>query len=52
MSFVREYFENGPHQTSMEWAILPYDKPCGPDVTYGTRIKERYPHAYLYQVTT
>ncbi|KAF8326997.1 uncharacterized protein EI90DRAFT_3226658 [Cantharellus anzutake] len=26
MSCVREYFENGPHQTSMEWAILPYDK--------------------------
>jgi hypothetical protein len=24
-SFVREYFNNGTHQTSMEWAILPYD---------------------------
>ncbi|TFK58030.1 hypothetical protein BDN72DRAFT_734137, partial [Pluteus cervinus] len=26
MSFVREYFKNGPHQTSMMWAVLPYDK--------------------------
>jgi hypothetical protein len=25
-SFVREYFENGTHHTSTEWAILPYDK--------------------------
>lgn len=24
-SFVREYFLNGTHQTSREWAILPYD---------------------------
>ncbi len=29
MSFVREYFENCPHQTSKEWAILPYDKKSG-----------------------
>src|SRR6266699_1887053 len=26
MSFVRECFENSTLQTSMEWAILPYDK--------------------------
>ncbi|KAF8959249.1 hypothetical protein BDZ97DRAFT_1761585 [Flammula alnicola] len=89
ISFVREYFKNGPHQTSMEWAILPYDKSGAfsapgdsgaiifdgqgriggvltgrtgktetTDITYGTpfywlmqRIKERFPHAYLYQVT-
>ena len=25
-SFVREYFPDGTHQTSMEWAILPYDQ--------------------------
>jgi hypothetical protein len=24
-SYVREYFSNNTHQTSMEWAILPYD---------------------------
>lgn len=24
-SYVREYFTNNTHQTSMEWAILPYD---------------------------
>ena len=23
---VREYFENGPHQRSVEWVILLYDK--------------------------
>ena len=28
-SFVREYFLNGTHQTSMEWAILPYDNKSG-----------------------
>jgi len=28
-SFVREYFNNGTHQTSMEWAILPYDNKSG-----------------------
>jgi len=28
-SFVREYFNNGTHQTSMEWAILPYDYESG-----------------------
>ncbi|KAF9509974.1 hypothetical protein BS47DRAFT_1410215 [Hydnum rufescens UP504] len=28
-SFVREYFNNGTHQTSMEWAILPYDHKSG-----------------------
>lgn len=29
MSFVREYFENRPHQTSKEWAILPYNQKYG-----------------------
>jgi hypothetical protein len=24
-SYVRKYFDNNTHQTSMEWAILPYD---------------------------
>lgn len=28
-SFVRQYFGNGTHQTSMEWAILPYDMKSG-----------------------
>jgi hypothetical protein len=28
-SYVREYFNNGTHQTSMEWAILPYDHKSG-----------------------
>ena len=28
-SFVREYFINNTHQTSMEWAILPYDNESG-----------------------
>jgi hypothetical protein len=28
-SYVREYFNNGTHQTSMEWAILPYDQKSG-----------------------
>lgn len=30
MSYVREYFENGDHQTSKEWPILPYDVKSGP----------------------
>jgi hypothetical protein len=29
MSYVREYFEDGSHQTSKEWAILPYDTKSG-----------------------
>jgi hypothetical protein len=28
-SFTREYFTNNTHQTSMEWAIFPYDKKSG-----------------------
>lgn len=28
-SFVREYFPDGTHQTSMEWPILPYDHKAG-----------------------
>ncbi len=28
-SFARKYFNNGTHQTSMEWAILPYDNKSG-----------------------
>ncbi|KAG8952880.1 hypothetical protein FRC04_003329 [Tulasnella sp. 424] len=28
-SYVREYFTNNTHQTSMEWAILPYDHKSG-----------------------
>jgi hypothetical protein len=28
-SFVRQYFDNGTHETSMEWAILPYDQKSG-----------------------
>ncbi|KAI0272413.1 hypothetical protein BC834DRAFT_921886 [Gloeopeniophorella convolvens] len=28
-SFVREYFNNNTQQTSMEWAILPYDNKSG-----------------------
>jgi len=28
-SYVREYFTNGTHQTSTEWAILPYDHKSG-----------------------
>ncbi|KAI1788973.1 hypothetical protein LXA43DRAFT_1096856, partial [Ganoderma leucocontextum] len=28
-SYVREYFNNGTHQTSREWAILPYDNKSG-----------------------
>ncbi len=28
-SFVRMYFNNGTHQTSMEWAILPYNNDSG-----------------------
>lgn len=27
--FVREYFNNGTHQTSMVWTILPYDHKSG-----------------------
>ncbi len=29
MSFVREYSEDGSHETSKEWPILPYDKKSG-----------------------
>ena len=29
-SYVRKYFSNNTHQTSMEWAILPYDHKSGP----------------------
>lgn len=29
-SYVREYFNNNTHRTSMEWAILPYDNKSGP----------------------
>ncbi|KAH9945059.1 uncharacterized protein BXZ73DRAFT_38417 [Epithele typhae] len=29
-SYVREYFDNGTHRTSMEWAILPHDADRGP----------------------
>ena len=28
-SYVRQYFNNGTHQTSKEWAILSYDKKSG-----------------------
>lgn len=28
-SYVREYFGNNTHQTSKEWAILPYDSKSG-----------------------
>lgn len=28
-SFVRQYFSNNTHQTSTEWAILPYDNKSG-----------------------
>ena len=28
-SYVREYFNDSTHQTSMEWAILPYDNNLG-----------------------
>ncbi|KAF8588036.1 hypothetical protein K439DRAFT_1613794 [Ramaria rubella] len=28
-SFVRQYLDNNTHQTSMEWAILPYDNESG-----------------------
>ncbi|CAL1705516.1 unnamed protein product, partial [Somion occarium] len=28
-SYIREYFPNGTHHTSMEWAILPYDGDSG-----------------------
>lgn len=28
-SYVREYFDNNTHQSSMEWAILPYDNKSG-----------------------
>jgi hypothetical protein len=28
-SFVRKYFLNSTHETSMEWAILPYDNKSG-----------------------
>jgi hypothetical protein len=28
-SYVRKYFSNNTHQTSMEWAILPYDNKSG-----------------------
>ncbi|KAH9047002.1 hypothetical protein EDB83DRAFT_2404331, partial [Lactarius deliciosus] len=28
-SYVRKYFGNNTHQTSMEWAILPYDNKSG-----------------------
>ncbi|KAI0247204.1 hypothetical protein BJV78DRAFT_1285715 [Lactifluus subvellereus] len=28
-SYVRKYFSNHTHQTSMEWAILPYDSKSG-----------------------
>lgn len=28
-SYVREYFSNNTHRTSMEWAILPYDRNSG-----------------------
>jgi hypothetical protein len=28
-SYVREYFNNNTHHTSMEWAILPYDHKSG-----------------------
>ena len=28
-SYVRKYFDNKTHQTSMEWAILPYDNKSG-----------------------
>ena len=28
-SYVRKYFDNNTHQTSMEWAILPYDNKSG-----------------------
>ena len=28
-SYVREYFSNGTHRTSMEWAILPYGGDSG-----------------------
>lgn len=28
-SYVREYFLNNTHQTSMEWAIVPYDTKSG-----------------------
>jgi hypothetical protein len=28
-SFVREYFPDGTHETSKEWAILPYDHKSG-----------------------
>ncbi|KAF8954752.1 hypothetical protein BDZ97DRAFT_1908028 [Flammula alnicola] len=92
MSFVREYFKDGAHETSMELAIYPYGNKDGAfsapgdsgaiiadgkgrivglltggagqtestDVTYATpfywlfdeRIKEHFPNAYLYPVTT
>jgi len=29
MSFVREYFRDGTHRTSMEWAILAYNHKAG-----------------------
>jgi hypothetical protein len=28
-SYVRKYYENSTHETSMEWAILPYDNKSG-----------------------
>jgi hypothetical protein len=28
-SYIREYFGNNTHRTSMEWAILPYDNKSG-----------------------
>ncbi|KIM33494.1 hypothetical protein M408DRAFT_155554, partial [Serendipita vermifera MAFF 305830] len=34
-SFVREYFPDGRHQTSMEWPILPYDHKAGVFSTKG-----------------
>ena len=91
MSFVREYFEDGTHGTSMELAIYPYGHGDGAfsapgdsgsivvdgkgrivglltggagmtdstDVTYATpfywlfeRIKEHFPNAHLYPITT
>lgn len=29
-SYVRQYYDNHTHQTSIEWAILPYDHKSGP----------------------
>ena len=29
MSYVREYFDDGSHETSKEWAILPYNTKSG-----------------------